>query len=979
MVADRRKGGGGGVQSHAIPPVTRNLTSRTRLRVAPSSEQASLHVAVRIRPILKAGVRASEADKKDIIRVMNNRMVVVLDPDEQKDYLDQVQGRTKEKKYTFDVAFGTASRNCDVYDGTIRELVLGCMNGLNVTVFAYGATGSGKTYTMVGTKSDPGLMVLSLQRIFRDRQDLYADEDFEVTCSYIEVYNEVIYDLLVRNSGPLELREDPSLGVQVAGIKKHTVSSPEEIMALLEQGNTRRKTESTNANATSSRSHAVLEVNIVRKPRNQYKTSTLRGKLSLVDLAGSERAAETNNAGQKLRDGANINRSLLALANCINALGKQGKRGMAYVPYRNSKLTRLLKDGLSGNSKTAMIATVSCSSDQYNHSINTLKYADRAKEIKTHVSKNVGTVESHVSDYQRIIDNLQTEVQQLKDQLQQKETLPSVTEGGSGRGAEESEDDQMKWLDDLSSEINENTEERINLQKALFELEDTNVLNKCELQQLEHYLQSGHASEIEAMDINERILAMKGNVLENEETGLRYRSDIEANENQRKAIQEKINSAMEKYSSTSFLQVLSTFRMQAVRLQELQFQMAVRDQVISEQRDVISNLWRVIEGAGLNQHQIQAIALEQGIVVEGLTEGNIPGSLQNNRLGGVGAGERNDVPTAATNPTTPQQHGRPVAGLPLANQSIYGARAQYRYDFWQNYDGPGGGDGQGGEYDEYRASRPSTSQSDHDMRYSSPEPRRRPSDGERDAATALRGSSEQLPSARKTGRESKVGAYSKASPAKSVRSRRLPPSSVQPGDNQDAEAEPSGDRDRRRQQPHGPSPTVQHGRRQAERNPPPPSLSAEHSYPGPERVRSQTGGSQGNQKAQKTIASAWAEEKEPAELFVGPPHAANRDREREPVPTGGAGSRLASQLGRLKGRLMLRNNADKPAQQQAVPPPLQQQSETDLGALRIEGSTAPHKTEASRSTDRARRASQFDRLKGRSSKPVRPAAVTTYE
>lgn len=122
--------------------------------------------------------------------------------------------------------------------------------------------------------------------------------------------------------------------------------------------------------------------------------------------SGSERAAETNNIGQKLRDGANINRSLLALANCINALGK-ASGGRAYVPYRNSKLTRLLKDGLSGNSRTAMIATVAAASDQYNHSINTLKYADRAKEIRTHIVQNVGSVESHISDYRRIIDNLQ--------------------------------------------------------------------------------------------------------------------------------------------------------------------------------------------------------------------------------------------------------------------------------------------------------------------------------------------------------------------------------------------------------------------------------------------------------------------------------------------------------------------------------------------------------------------------------------------
>lgn len=123
----------------------------------------------------------------------------------------------------------------------------------------------------------------------------------------------------------------------------------------------------------------------------------ITGKLCLVDLAGSERAAETNNHGQKLRDGANINRSLLALANCINALGKARKGSAVYVPYRNSKLTRLLKDGLSGNSRTAMVATVAPSDDQYHHSINTLKYADRAKEIKTHVVQNVGTVQSHLT------------------------------------------------------------------------------------------------------------------------------------------------------------------------------------------------------------------------------------------------------------------------------------------------------------------------------------------------------------------------------------------------------------------------------------------------------------------------------------------------------------------------------------------------------------------------------------------------------
>lgn len=154
-----------------------------------------------------------------------------------------------------------------------------------------------------------------------------------------------------------------------------------------------------------------VQVHMRRHRRNHYKARQLLGKLALVDLAGSERAAETNNIGHKLRDGANINRSLLSLANCIHQLGKGGAAaaggGRTYVPYRNSKLTRLLKDGLEGNSRTVMVATVAAASDQYHHSINTLKYANRAKDIKTHIVQNVASVESHVADYRRIIDNLQ--------------------------------------------------------------------------------------------------------------------------------------------------------------------------------------------------------------------------------------------------------------------------------------------------------------------------------------------------------------------------------------------------------------------------------------------------------------------------------------------------------------------------------------------------------------------------------------------
>ncbi|KAG1677565.1 hypothetical protein FOA52_014463 [Chlamydomonas sp. UWO 241] len=586
-------------------------------RYVPSTSASSLIVAVRVRPLLKnEGSKANSKGKiEDIMRVIDGRVVVVLDPDESKEYLDVVQNRTKEKRYTFDVAFNPDATNEDVYNGTIRDLVVGVLYGINTTVFAYGATGSGKTYTMVGSREDPGLMIMSLQSIFIERERLFADESFEVTCSYCEVYNEVIYDLLVKSSGPLELREDPELGVQIAGVKHIVVKSADEILDLLEEGNRRRKTEATDANAHSSRSHAVLEITIKRTPRNHYRVQQLRAKLSLVDLAGSERAADTNNAGQKLRDGANINRSLLALANCINALGKlagSANKAASYVPYRNSKLTRLLKDGLSGNSRTAMVATVSAAGDQYHHSIGTLKYADRAKEIKTHVVQNVGTVESHISDYQRIIDNLQGEVQDLKIQLADRPSTggPSSPHGNVDGGGDSQESQTLASIDVLVQEMNDNIEERINLQKALFEIEDANVCNKYELNQLDDFLEAGQgaASVKDITEARDRRADVLSVIKDNERERDKLKTEISGNEEDKAQVQGRIDSIARAKQSTGFLNLVSTFRLQAVRLQEVKFQMAVRDQVIGEQREVIANLWKILDKSGMGRERVLEIA-----------------------------------------------------------------------------------------------------------------------------------------------------------------------------------------------------------------------------------------------------------------------------------------------------------------------------------------------------------------------------------
>ena len=250
-------------------------------------------------------------------------------------------------------------------------LINGVVQGYNATVFAYGATGAGKTYTMLGTPTSPGVMILTLRDMFKAIQQLQDTVGlvFKVSLSYVEVYNENIRDLLVGSDEALDLREDPIKGPTVAGVTEVLADNTEEIMSLLAKGNRNRRQEPTAANKESSRSHAVLQIMVEQRERNG--TNLKVGKLSLIDLAGSERASNTKNRGIRLKEGANINRSLLALGNCINALGQNTKG--SFVPYRDSKLTRLLKDSLGGNCRTVMIANIAPNTKAFDETLNTLK------------------------------------------------------------------------------------------------------------------------------------------------------------------------------------------------------------------------------------------------------------------------------------------------------------------------------------------------------------------------------------------------------------------------------------------------------------------------------------------------------------------------------------------------------------------------------------------------------------------------------
>ena len=294
------------------------------------------------------------------------------------------------------------------------------MNGYNATVFAYGATGAGKTYTMLGNDDNPGIIFLTLRELFRSIL-LYQNRNYIIKLWYIEIYNENIRDLLANNNENLELREDPNKGIIINNVTEIITNSSEDILNLLKMGNKNRTTEETNANEASSRSHAILNIMVSYKEKDLNENKEIKyAKLNLIDLAGSERASVTKNKGMRLIEGANINKSLLTLGNCINALSEKSEKGSKiYIPYRDSKLTRLLKDSLGGNSRTIMIANISPFIYNFDDTYNTLKYAERAKCIKTKVKLNI-IEKNQVDNYLDTIKNLQNKIIFLQNQLNYK-------------------------------------------------------------------------------------------------------------------------------------------------------------------------------------------------------------------------------------------------------------------------------------------------------------------------------------------------------------------------------------------------------------------------------------------------------------------------------------------------------------------------------------------------------------------------------
>ena len=369
-------------------------------------------VAVRCRPLSQ---KEKEISLYETLQIMERKIIILKDPNGAS---NPNNIRTKEQTLAFDYAFDQFEGQEEIFSCTTKFLISGVTNGFNATVFAYGATGAGKTYTMLGNEENPGIMSLTLSELFTKIKS-YPEREYTVKLWYLEIYNENIRDLLGNNSENLELREDPNKGLIVNGITEMIPKSSEHILNILKKGNKNRTTESTNANETSSRSHAILQIMVSYKDKASGVNYEIKyGKLNLIDLAGSERASMTKNKGVRLFEGANINKSLLTLGNCINALCEANEKGIkTYIPYRDSKLTRLLKDSLGGNARTVMIANVSPFINSFDDTYNTLKYADRAKHIKTNIKRNVLNAQYHITNYLNIIKTLQNKIFELESQM----------------------------------------------------------------------------------------------------------------------------------------------------------------------------------------------------------------------------------------------------------------------------------------------------------------------------------------------------------------------------------------------------------------------------------------------------------------------------------------------------------------------------------------------------------------------------------
>lgn len=404
------------------------------------------------------------------------------------------------KVFTFDAVYDWNSSQQDLYEETVRPLVSSVLDGFNGTIFAYGQTGTGKTYTMEGLKNDHdrrGVIPRSFEHIF-NHIGRSENMQYLVRASYLEIYQEEIRDLLQPDQSlRFELKEKPDTGVFVKDLSTSVCKSAAEIQQLMNTGNLNRTIGATNMNEHSSRSHAIFLITI--EMGSIGDSGGIRvGRLNLVDLAGSERQSKTGASGERLKEASKINLSLSALGNVISAL-VDGKT--THVPYRDSKLTRLLQDSLGGNSKTIMVANIGPASYNYDETLTTLRYANRAKNIKNKPRINEDPKDALLRQYQE-------EIGRLKEKLAQKGPVQRRKKKPKRKRGDETADSESEAEDSRGEDNKIETDKKLIAEQLKAEKQETETLI-MRIKDLESKMLCGGKNIIDHTNEQQRALEQK--------------------------------------------------------------------------------------------------------------------------------------------------------------------------------------------------------------------------------------------------------------------------------------------------------------------------------------------------------------------------------------------------------------------------------------------------------------------------------------
>lgn len=369
---------------------------------------------------------------------------------------------TLQTSYSFDHLFSPESSNKDLFEAVVKDTVFQSMQGYHGIVFTYGQTSSGKTFTMNGTQSQPGIISQSITFCFDSIQEYFTDREFLLRVSYLEIYNEQVKDLLSTEPTQIKIHHDSKTGTILSGVKEQVVLNSQQVIALLKAGEAHRHVGITDMNEKSSRAHTILKIIVESKKRGEAAEVPVRvSVLNLVDLAGSENAKMTNSTGERAREAKCINQSLLTLSLIIQRLSKEksGSVHKQYLPYRDSKLTRLLQPSLSGMAKICVICTVSPTLRCVEESLNTLKFAARAKTIKTRATINeMMDDKTLLMAYKNEIHSLKARLAAVENQSLLRLLSESHVARSNDRMNQQNVDEDEEWYEDCYHETDESAE-----------------------------------------------------------------------------------------------------------------------------------------------------------------------------------------------------------------------------------------------------------------------------------------------------------------------------------------------------------------------------------------------------------------------------------------------------------------------------------------------------------------------------------------